>query len=636
LPVDSNTDNGREVFELARRALELGQAERCIDILRSTFLEDCQIASVRYTLAAAYLVKNDLDRAEHHVRACLTFWSGNAAAWQLLGSVLVSGKDWKAAVSCYQKAVLLIPNNASTFGAFASAWSRLSSKALERLAIRAFILAPRNATVRAFLLRQIRPARLPGKVADKLLSHVGLSAIRRLHGNSADREARRTIIEEIGKSGAPGLAEDVMKYILIDDPADPIAWFQLAMIEYEWGLDSEAVEPMLRGTVASGFDRGHLGLFAFIRRAGDDPKRYLSYFSDNRHRSHLLAVQFLALVKRYLNGVDATALSTPDDLRVEAGRFEEVDVVRFLSPRRRSELGSEAVVGLRDVDIVWDLFNQLVIHGENFIVPDREFADAPSNFRHVVYQREARRSLDTAFLVGGGPNYYHWIVEQSRNLKCYVDGGFDMPLLMSGPDLSPPQREMLNLLGIEARAYPWISRPCHIDCRHLFVTKDIFPGYGHDREHLDWIRDLFLGRKSLSQDLESPTRIFITRRNARARVIGEWEVEHALSSIGFTPVTASGMTVSEQARLFSKAEVIVAGHGAGLTNMIFAPTGARVVELGGDLSSLPFLQDLAVCLGHEHILFEGRRVAFDRNITSRRARRYQIDIEKLLPFVNKL
>ena len=51
---------------------------------------------------------------------------------------------------------------------------------------------------------------------------------------------------------------------------------------------------------------------------------------------------------------------------------------------------------------------------------------------------------------------------------------------------------------------------------------------------------------------------------------------------GFRTVTATGMSVREQALLFSSSSAVIAPHGAALTNLAFAPEGCRVMELFPD------------------------------------------------------
>jgi capsular polysaccharide biosynthesis protein len=45
------------------------------------------------------------------------------------------------------------------------------------------------------------------------------------------------------------------------------------------------------------------------------------------------------------------------------------------------------------------------------------------------------------------------------------------------------------------------------------------------------------------------------------------------------PVQMDGLTFAQQAELFAQAELVVASHGAALTNLIFAPEGSTIIEL---------------------------------------------------------
>jgi len=56
-------------------------------------------------------------------------------------------------------------------------------------------------------------------------------------------------------------------------------------------------------------------------------------------------------------------------------------------------------------------------------------------------------------------------------------------------------------------------------------------------------------------------------------------VEAALKPLGFATFVAGEAPMTEQIRAFSRAQVIVAAHGAGLSNLIFAPPGAFILEI---------------------------------------------------------
>ena len=62
-------------------------------------------------------------------------------------------------------------------------------------------------------------------------------------------------------------------------------------------------------------------------------------------------------------------------------------------------------------------------------------------------------------------------------------------------------------------------------------------------------------------------------------LLNEAEIERALVQLGFKTVVLGEMSVSDQIRSFSRARVIVGAHGAGLTNLMFAPPDAAVVEI---------------------------------------------------------
>lgn len=60
------------------------------------------------------------------------------------------------------------------------------------------------------------------------------------------------------------------------------------------------------------------------------------------------------------------------------------------------------------------------------------------------------------------------------------------------------------------------------------------------------------------------------------------EVSKALSAYGFQTVRLSEHAFSDQIRLFADAEIVVAPHGAGLANMMSAPTDCLLLEIGSE------------------------------------------------------
>lgn len=103
-----------------------------------------------------------------------------------------------------------------------------------------------------------------------------------------------------------------------------------------------------------------------------------------------------------------------------------------------------------------------------------------------------------------------------------------------------------------------------------------------------------------------PTRLYISRRKApRRKVLNEAEVEQLLGRYGFQCVCLEDFSFADQLRLCASASVLVSMHGAGLSNMIFMPEQATVVEFRKFDDGLNyFFTRLGETLGYQyHLLY---------------------------------
>ena len=77
----------------------------------------------------------------------------------------------------------------------------------------------------------------------------------------------------------------------------------------------------------------------------------------------------------------------------------------------------------------------------------------------------------------------------------------------------------------------------------------------------------------------TPRRIYIHRQGV-ARSVDNFEgIRSLLQNFDVEPVSLEKLSISEQVNLFSKADLVVAEHGAGLVNTIFMRPGSTVVEV---------------------------------------------------------
>ena len=93
-------------------------------------------------------------------------------------------------------------------------------------------------------------------------------------------------------------------------------------------------------------------------------------------------------------------------------------------------------------------------------------------------------------------------------------------------------------------------------------------------------------------------RIYVSRKMAvRRHLSNEDEFMPLLRKHNFRKVYLEQMTIMEQVELFRTASHVIAAHGAGLTNVLFAPAETRILEIRPEISSGQFCFEKLFSLG---------------------------------------
>jgi hypothetical protein len=216
-------------------------------------------------------------------------------------------------------------------------------------------------------------------------------------------------------------------------------------------------------------------------------------------------------------------------------------------------------------------------------------------------------SLDTACLLHNYWNsgYFHWTFEsliRIQGVERYREAtGRDVTLVL-GPDPPEWQLQTLELLGYEADDWvTWTTRDARVDrlvvptVRRETVLSPAAVKWLHGR-----VRDRVTSDEGAPSPDDYPNRIYVSRADADRRdVVNEDEVMSLLEDRGFSRFVLSDLSVPEQAALFIGADVIVAPHGANLTNTAYADD-ATVIELfrDGDVRGQYF--QIAEILGFDY------------------------------------
>jgi capsular polysaccharide biosynthesis protein len=225
--------------------------------------------------------------------------------------------------------------------------------------------------------------------------------------------------------------------------------------------------------------------------------------------------------------------------------------------------------------------------------------------RRLSQPRPSLVSGTSTLLFSPNRNHYHSLVDNLARL-C----GLGLPPLAStqvkavyhGP-LTAVERYVLDRIRPPNVALELLGSQALVRAETLVLPT--FPAWRYSgwlpRWYLDQLRTALLPDRPSRRS----ERLYIVRRGHR-RVTNEEDLLRTLGRHGFRPVQLETLPFPEQVELFYDAEAIVAAHGAGLTNLLFA-NKALVVELSPTRFVFPHYVLMSNSLGHHHRFVLGTR-----------------------------
>lgn len=182
-------------------------------------------------------------------------------------------------------------------------------------------------------------------------------------------------------------------------------------------------------------------------------------------------------------------------------------------------------------------------------------------------------------------NYYHFTMQTAFAAWQWLRSDLSRDsVLLTPPGLTQWQEEMFRMIGVRPKQRFTPHQLVDVVIPPTaYVMLDAFsagPGGPVPAELPAFARRLLQMCVPGHPQVSPPRRIYITRRGGKRRpMTNEAELESALYAAGFHISAMERNTVAAQAKLFRDADLIVAPHGAGLTNMIFCKPGAHLIEL---------------------------------------------------------
>lgn len=237
------------------------------------------------------------------------------------------------------------------------------------------------------------------------------------------------------------------------------------------------------------------------------------------------------------------------------------------------------------------------------------------------------RNPDGTFVCfnSGWKRYYHWLIQSvfPAWLLRRESG------LFLFPNVTPVQRSMLTIARVPMDRCVFLPPQLKVSVSNLRLSEVCFPNY-------DEVPHPQLGEfgRVLAKRITgkgSAKFVYVSRRDSSRRpVANEDEVERAFADRGFDVVSLSGRPFEDQVRLFRDASIIAGPHGAGLSNIVFAAPGARVIELQAS-----YYQNFCFAvIGRQIGLQYTCVVSQAEQAKTRTESAWRVDVDKLVPAID--
>jgi hypothetical protein len=206
-------------------------------------------------------------------------------------------------------------------------------------------------------------------------------------------------------------------------------------------------------------------------------------------------------------------------------------------------------------------------------------------------------------------NVGHWLMDGVLRLAVLEAAGLAKETRLILPNLQPKFTEPIEALGYGPDRYDGLQGG-HWEVEHLLVPSYVSPP-GYMRPWAcRWLRN----RLGVDARPVGKRRLWISRGRARwRRVVNEEELLPILKKAGFEPVELERLSFREQVKTLSQAGVVAGPHGAGMTDLLFAPHGIRVLEFFSPGFVNPVFYSMANALEQDYGYAVGETLEEDRH-----------------------
>jgi len=234
-----------------------------------------------------------------------------------------------------------------------------------------------------------------------------------------------------------------------------------------------------------------------------------------------------------------------------------------------------------------------IIKGASYQQINGELRDASENVALKIGTPRIKkyykgRVLCLAQGASGHINYCHWLLDILPKIKLYSEiyKLSDLKYFYLNK-LNNFQKESLKLLGLDGIEVIDSNSKRHIQSDEIVATDhpNYYKGFILQEQKnmpswiIEWLRNCFL-RKLKKAD--SPEKIFIDRSQSifkHCQIVNYKDTIKFLEKYGFKSYKLENLSFEEQINLFQNSKTILSAHGAGLANLTFCSSNAKIIEI---------------------------------------------------------
>ena len=214
----------------------------------------------------------------------------------------------------------------------------------------------------------------------------------------------------------------------------------------------------------------------------------------------------------------------------------------------------------------------------NVFLPDLSYHRNRLESAHLPRQKypiEPITGTCLSLMTNAANNYCHFLLDSLTRLHLFEKAGFSLDevdwILVHKP-MSENAWNIFRQLGIDESKCIWSERQRGIQPDLLIATTH--PGL--QAHYPRWVVDFMQQRVKLKPS-QPQRRLYIPRKTGTRKIANEPELYPLLEEYGFELYNLD--EEPNQPQVFHEAAIIVAPHGAALTNLVFCQPGTKVLEL---------------------------------------------------------